>query len=361
MIELQDNSLRFSFPEVHRFAELFIDFRRTFRIPDDGTVYELPPGFKKFPLFHIDDFSKNIPESWNSHGGVMLPMYQSEALWIDITSHSNELRTPKEKRTFSNDWLWKFKRYPFAIKVAAGKINALTGEPWDEMLKNNPQNYMISPTQPWLDGFCVEEGIIRQFVAMSLGSGYTAEEQLTEEAQHGGLQILVYPMKRESYDRLFPPVKEEAYIRDLEDNCPIGETYMASARSEMGLAPGGTMKQKVFKDPFEIDDWDMDHKSRCYVHIANSLMWRAITGKESPTVPITAREYEEEGLPWFEYYDEQTVSLKGSKKLSQLKSVFHMGMAKKDAPLPENETVYPSNIIELRKDLKRNQIREGLS
>ncbi len=29
--------------------------------------------------------------------------------------------------------------------------------------------------------------MIRQFVAMPLGEGYTAEEQLTGEAQHGGL------------------------------------------------------------------------------------------------------------------------------------------------------------------------------
>ena len=236
MIELEYNTLRFSFPEVHRVAELFLDFRRTLRMPDDGKLYELPPGFDEFPLFHVDDFSENIPESWKIHGGVMLPMYQSEAFWMDITSHSKELRTPKEKRNFSDDWIWKFSKYPFAIKVAAGKINALTGEPWDEELNNDPQDYMVSTRQPWLDGFCVGEGIIRQFVAMSLGSGYTAEEQLTEEAQYGGLQILVYPMKRESYDRFFPPVKEAAYAHEMEDNCPYGGESMVCARSEMGLA-----------------------------------------------------------------------------------------------------------------------------
>ena len=359
MIELEYNTLRFSFPEVHRVAELFLDFRRTLRMPDDGKLYELPPGFDEFPLFHVDDFSENIPESWKIHGGVMLPMYQSEAFWMDITSHSKELRTPKEKRNFSDDWIWKFSKYPFAIKVAAGKINALTGEPWDEELNNDPQDYMVSTRQPWLDGFCVEEGIIRQFVAMSLGSGYTAEEQLTEEAQHGGLQILVYPMKRESYDRFFPPVKETAYAHEMEDNCPYGGESMVCARSEMGLAPGGTMKQEIYKDYFGIDAWDMHHSSRCYVHIANSLMWRAITGKEPPTVPFTAKEYEDENLPWFQYYDEDAQPICGSKKLEDLKSVVEMGKEKGDAPLPENGSVNPTNIVTLHHVLSKHLVREG--
>ena len=62
--------------------------------------------------------------------------------------------------------------------------------------QRHPQDYMVVPGQPWLDGFCVEKGLIRQFVAMPLGEGYTPEEQLTGEAEHGGLQIAVYPMKR---------------------------------------------------------------------------------------------------------------------------------------------------------------------
>ena len=58
------------------------------------------------------------------------------------------------------------------------------------------------PKQPWLDGYCVEKGVIRQFVAMPLGEGYTVEEQLTGAAQHGGLQIVAYPMKRERYEEM---------------------------------------------------------------------------------------------------------------------------------------------------------------
>ena len=41
--------------------------------------------------------------------------------------------------------------------------------------------------------------MIRQFVAMPLGRGYSVEEQLTGVAVHGGLQIVAWPMKHERY------------------------------------------------------------------------------------------------------------------------------------------------------------------
>jgi hypothetical protein len=62
-----------------------------------------------------------------------------------------------------------------------------------------------------------------------------------------------------------------------------------AAPSEMGLAPGGRMRQEIYKDPFQPDDWDQDTSSKCFVHIANSLVWREITGEQPPTVPATAR------------------------------------------------------------------------
>jgi hypothetical protein len=43
----------------------------------------------------------------------------------------------------------------------------------------------VAPKHPWLDGYCVEKGVIRQFVAIPLGEGYSLEEQLTGEAEFG--------------------------------------------------------------------------------------------------------------------------------------------------------------------------------
>lgn len=329
MIELKEDALIVRFPDVHQHAVLRIGFQRTLRIPDDGNPYPLPPGFGRFPLRHVDDFAPAVPERWLTRGGVMLPMYQSEAMWINFS-------TPRE--------------YPFAVKVATGKVNAVTGERWDNDLDRDPQDYVVVPTQPWLDGYAVEKGVIRQFVAMPLGSGYTAEEQLTRAAEHGGVQLVVHPMKREAYEewRARQPVAEEALHATVADAAP-----------DMGLAPGGRMRQEVYDDPHGFHVWDRSHRSRCFVHLTNALVWRAITGEAPPTVPFTAKEYTRAGLPWFEYYAGDRTALEGSDTLRGMKSVEEMGQEKGAAPLPENESVTPERVIELREGLGKNQVREG--
>ena len=109
MIELRQNELIVRAPDVHKRAECSIEFQRTLRIPDDNREYPLPAGLGPFPVFHVDDYSDNVPAPWIEHGGVFLPMYQSEAMWINFGGLSD---------------------YPFAIKIAAGKINAVSGEAW---------------------------------------------------------------------------------------------------------------------------------------------------------------------------------------------------------------------------------------
>ena len=85
MIELKNDRLEFSFPKIHDQARMSIEFQRTLRIPDDSKTYNLPPGLGRFPLRHTDDFSRTVPKVWNDHGGVIMPMYQSEAMWINFS------------------------------------------------------------------------------------------------------------------------------------------------------------------------------------------------------------------------------------------------------------------------------------
>jgi len=347
MIELNNDTLNFSFPEVHPGARFAIDFQRTLRIPDDGSDYPLPPGLGRFPMKHVDDYGKTVSPLWIEHGGVMLPMYQSEALWL----------------SFNSDYISEHDTsYPFVIKVATGKINAVTGDDWTDWLQRKPQDYMVSSEQPWLDGYCVEKGFIRQFIAMPLGSGYSAEEQMTGEAEHGGIQIVIYPMKREVFEKRFPKRKLD---RLREEQIGMNTLYKMLAPAppmescEMGLAPGGRMRQEIYEDPFDLNDWDMENKSRCFVHIANSLIWRTITGEMPPTVPFTAKEYTQYNLPWFDYYSDNSKAVKGSEKLNGLKSVVQMGKKKGDVPLPENESVTLEHIVKLRGGLTKDQVREG--
>jgi hypothetical protein len=126
----------------------------------------------------------------------------------------------------------------------------------------------------------------------------------------------------------------------------------------MGLAPGGRMKQEIYKDPYGIGDWDTEKFSRCFIAIANSMVWRSITGENPPTTPPTAEEYTRKGLPWFDYYSDAP-ALDGPDALKGLKSVAELGAEKGDAPLPENQSVTPDFVIAIRKDLKEDQVREG--
>jgi hypothetical protein len=325
---------------VHEEARLTLELQRTFRIPDDGRKYPLPPGFGDFPMRHVDDFAARVPEAWIRHGGVMVPMYQSEALWIYFQAN--------------NPWD-RDNAYPFAVLIGAGKINAVSGKRWTGDLSDSPQNYCAVPRQPWLDGYCVEKGVIRQFVSMPLGEGYTAEEQLTGEAEFGGLQILAFPMKGDVYDRRYPKINRR-HPRFLEN----ARCCMAMPSSpDMGLAPGGRMKQEIYEDEFPLSDYDTTAASRCFIHLANSLVWRTITGEAPPTVPITAKEYERAGLPWFDYYAADAKALEGSPALTGLQSVAEMSFKKATNPLPENESVTAEKVIHLRAGLKKGQVREG--
>lgn len=342
MIELQNDSLSFSFPEVHPSATVRINFQRTLRIPDDDTTYSLPPGLGRFPLRHVDDFAARVAPSWIEHGGVMLPMYQAEAMWLLFDSDHNEERGTD---------------YPFAIKIATGKINAVSGKPWAAGLHRKPrQDYVVAPDQPWLDGYCVEKGVIRQFVAMPLGAGYTAEEQITGKAEHGGLQIMAIPMKREVFEKRFP--KRSRRIGLMRDELAMYSVCECCEDSAMGLAPGGRMRQEIYQDKYDLSDWDLDRSGRCFVHIANSMVWRQITGSEPPTTPPTAKEYTAAGLPWFQWYDDKNTALSGSGVLAGMKSVATLGKKKKDVPLPENASVTPGNVVVLRKGMKKGQVRE---
>jgi len=340
MIELKSDALVASFPDLPFQPNLRLEFQRTLRIPDDGSNYPLPPGLGRFPLRHIDDYGSRVPGDWLKRGGVLLPMWQAEALWLNFQSDHVARRDTS---------------YPFAIKVATGKVNAVTGELWKGGLSRNPQDYLVVPGQPWLDGYCVEKGIIRQFVAMPLGEGFSVEEQLTGEAEFGGMQIEVFPMRPDVFEQRFPEVLERMYY----GHAAAGMCLDRAAAPGMGLAPGGRMRQEIYQDPFSIHDWDTGHSSRCFIHLVNSATWRAISGEAPPTKPPTEKDYTTAGYPWFDYYDAELKAVQGSKVLSALKSVKEKLVQKRQEPLPENQSVNVLNVINLRSGLAKHQVREA--
>jgi len=123
-------------------------------------------------------------------------------------------------------------------------------------------------------------------------------------------------MKTDYYNRMVEKLSN-AYSLDFDDfslDC-------CEMSSEMGLAPGGLMRQEIFEDDHGIEAWETSAKSRCFVHLVNSESFQAITGCRPPTEPMTAVQYKNSGIPWYSYWDAEKAAVQGSKVLARLDSV----------------------------------------
>jgi hypothetical protein len=306
------NELRF----LHEASGTFlgVQFQRTLRIPDDGRTYPLPPGMGAFPVRRVLDYGERVPPEWLKTSGVFIPMYQREAMWILFQARH-----------------WR----PNAVKVAAGKINAVSGKPWDQRLlppesprrDETAQDYLVCPPQRWLDGFKTGKDVVRQFTAMPLGMGYTVEAQVTGKEEHGGIQVIVY----EPRPGRFPEEPPRPVFRAGDTGAipmpAAAAAPPAKAGRAMGLGAGGKLVQKVYPDPYGTEAWDQGNFGRVFVHIVNSMMWREITGEVAPATPVTARSYTEAGYPWFKLYDEGEGDLAAPQVLSDVKSISQMDTA----------------------------------
>lgn len=345
-------------------GRLGVRFHRTLRLPDDGNTYPLPPSLGAFPLRRVKDYASSVPKSWLEHGGVFLPMFQREAAWLSFSCPHYA---------------------PQALKVAVGMINAITGKPWKDAIGTGKQDYIVAPPQPWLDGINAGDDMIRQFVAMPLGQGYTVEGQVSGEEHFGGIQLLSFLPKRDhrfaaewrqkrmvgrnavaaaspgnhwsdsgatmdcSFDNAMMASLSEpvAVAAAAPASAPFvvhesKKSLLRSARpvgAEMGLAAGGRMQQAIYPDPYGADIWDTKRAGRVYVHIVNSALWQQITGEPAPPSPVTAATYAQHGMPWFDLYDEHLGDVAPSKVLSQVKSVKEMDADKGYGPQQDDSTV----------------------
>jgi len=91
---------------------------------------------------------------------------------------------------------------------------------------------------------------------------------------------------------------------------------------EMGLAAGGKMKQKIYKDDKEnLGKYNVKKVTRVFVNIANGNMWKKITGKILPKSPLNPQIYKNYGYPWFDLYDDGLDDLDKAKNFNGVKSI----------------------------------------
>ena len=135
--------------------DLTVIFHRTVRMPDDDRLHSLPASVGSFPLYNVADYADKLPDDILEKGGVFLPMWQREALWIEFQTTGKSFYGGNHGKAY-------------AIRVYIGQINAVTGINMMEERTGTSwvQDYVVVPGQRWIDGVCVAPGVVRQFVAM---------------------------------------------------------------------------------------------------------------------------------------------------------------------------------------------------
>ncbi|MEU1455814.1 hypothetical protein [Streptomyces avermitilis] len=297
-----------------------VRFIRTLRLPETGT-HELPPGLGEFPVRRVEDYPDTVPAAWRSHGGVMLPVYLREAMWLSFAGTSE----------------------PAALQVGVGKVCAVSGRPWSSRLTRDPQNYVALPRQPWLDGINSGKGTVRQFVAVPLGLGATVEGQVTGEEVWGGVQLQSFPLndgelaawrdaerRKAQARREMPPapggygtaMPMAAHAAPGAAPAPAGAPALRSrGAAAMGLGVGGSMRQEVYRDDRPLGAWAEKPAGRVFVHLVTPPEWRRITGEAPPPSPVDRAAYTRAGLPWFDYYDQGAADLAPTDTLGEVKPV----------------------------------------
>ncbi|MET9386778.1 hypothetical protein ABZY09_38545 [Streptomyces sp. NPDC002928] len=294
-----------------------VRFVRTLRLPETGT-HPLPPGLGEFPVRRVSDHPDTVPEQWRARGGVMLPVYLREAMWLSFSGTTE----------------------PAALQVGVGKVCAVSGKRWSDRLTRRPQNYLVLPRQPWLDGINSGKGTVRQFVAVPLGLGATVEGQVTGEEVWGGVQLQSFPLNDRALAEWREEERRQAERRRLTMTAgggyggphppgAIPAAPMAAAApggapraaAAMGLGVGGSMRQEVYKDDRPLKDWATEPAGRVFVHLVTPPEWRRITGEEPPPSPVDRAAYTRAGLPWYDYYDQDAEDLAPTDTLGDVKPV----------------------------------------
>ncbi|GGW48490.1 hypothetical protein [Streptomyces griseoloalbus] len=295
-----------------------VRFIRTLRLPERGT-HALPPGLGEFPVRRVADYGDAVPEAWRARGGVMLPVYLREAMWLSFAGTSE----------------------PAALQVGVGKVCAVSGRPWSDRLERGPQNYVVLPRQPWLDGINSGKGTVRQFVAVPLGLGATVEGQVTGEEVWGGVQLQSFPLNdrelarwREEQRRRAERARSAVPFGAVHDGPALmsappapgaAPAYGAApgaarrAAAAMGLGVGGSLRQEVYEDDRPPAAWSERPAGRVFVHLVTPPQWRRITGEAAPPSPVDRAAYTRAGLPWFDYYDQDARDLDPADTLQEVR------------------------------------------
>jgi hypothetical protein len=278
-----------------------ISFHRTVRVREDQKS-GLPPSLGHFQLYKVADYKDACPSGWDEKG-YFLAMHDKEAMWLNFSAQ----------------------RHPVALLIGAGGVNAVNGKKLG--LKLEEENYVVTPPQPWLDGWKGEDGTVYQFVTTTYekGEGLTVGEQMHgAESKTGGLGIAVFEAEKpeETFQRPTPTPDHYGYGGDClyAESMPVAfsmaATRGAGRATEMGVGKGGKIDQKLYPDPYGISVWKGEPSAFTAVYLVDAVTFTQITGLPMPPLPKVFDDYYG---PWFKVQDKHLADQKGSDKFDSLK------------------------------------------
>jgi hypothetical protein len=163
-------------------CDLKIAFHRTLRVPEDIRVNILPASPDRFPSQPLPAYSQKLqvskiasPINIAIKSNVCFLALQYEAMWIFLSTPAGT---------------------EYEVSMFTSGMKVVTGKNWGKRKSkyDRAQDYMLVLPQEQLDGFSLDDRtIVREFVAMPIGSGYFNVERSTER-DIGGLQNKVTPM-----------------------------------------------------------------------------------------------------------------------------------------------------------------------
>jgi hypothetical protein len=110
-------------------------------------------------------------------------------------------------------------------------------------------------------------------------------------------------------DRAPPPAAAAPYAR--------GRVQRSSGALGMGV--GGTLRQRVYKDPYGLSAWDRSTATEVLLYVLAADRYALLTNRSPPPSPITAAAYAAAGIPWFELQDRASEAVSGAPALRKLR------------------------------------------
>lgn len=278
--------------------KLNLTFHRTVRVKNDENISNLPPSLGCIELYKVSDFKDKCPENWDKNA-YFIPMYNEEAMWMSFQTIE-----------------------PLAVVVGAGSVNALNGKNFENKLEKD--GYLVTPPQPWLDGWKSEDGAVYQFVVAETGENRTIGEQLNNTKDHA-ITISVFKAKHpenlKQVQHLTTTFESSAY-GNLDYSCDedywVPMQCCCSLGAEMGVGKGGKINQKIYDDPHGIEEWEESPAQTVKVYLTNAAAFVEITGKELP-LPVKSEDYN--GL-WYGVEDKTMKEIKSVSIFDKLKSAI---------------------------------------